>query len=145
MTDGEYNRTFLGIDYGTRRIGVAKSDPTGMIASALTTLEVRSTDEAVSRIAALIGEYQPDGIVLGYPMQLTGEKSEKCREIDAFAERLKRVYGGPIHFSDEMYSSVEAADVVHAHGKRVGHDKKRIDRLAAVILLQRFLDEHGSK
>jgi putative Holliday junction resolvase len=135
------NRTFLGIDYGERRVGIAKSDPTGLIASALTTLETRSLRDAVAQISTLIKEHEPDGIVVGYPVQLSGERSEKCKDVDAFVMKLAEIYDGPIHTVDESYSSVEAADVVHAHGQRVGKDKRRLDRLAAVIILQRFLDE----
>lgn len=138
---GAYNRTFLGIDYGTRRIGLAKSDPTGTISSSLMTLEVKSPKEALEKLRSVIAEYTPDGLVIGYPLHLSGDKSPKCVEIDAFIERLKKIYEGPIHRVDERYSSVEAAGIIHAHGKKTGQDKKRLDRLAAVIILQRFLDE----
>ena len=138
---GAYNRTFLGIDYGARRIGLAKSDPTGTISSSLMTLEVKSPKEALEKLRSVIAEYTPDGLVIGYPLHLSGDKSPKCVEIDAFIERLKKIYEGPIHRVDERYSSVEAAGIIHAHGKKTGQDKKRLDRLAAVIILQRFLDE----
>ena len=136
-----YDRTFLAIDYGRRRIGLAKSDPTGLIASALTTLEVKSQRDALEQIGRFIGEIKPIGIVVGYPLMPSGDKSDKCRQVDRFVEEVQSVYEGPIHKVDERYSSVEAADVIHAHGKKVGQDKKRLDRLAAVIILQRFLDE----
>ncbi len=136
-----YDRTFLAIDYGDRRIGLAKSDPTGLIASALTTLEVKSQRDALEQIGRFISDISPDGIVVGYPLMPSGDKSDKCRQVDRFVEELQSVYEGPIHKVDERYSTVEAADVIHAHGKRVGQDKKRLDRLAAVIILQRFLDE----
>ena len=134
------NRRFLGIDYGERRIGLAKSDPSGTIASALITIEVSSMAEAVKKIAEKISEIEPDGIVIGYPLHISGEKSEKCLEVDKFVEKLEEIYKKPIHKVDERWSSAEAADVVHAHGKKIGQDKGRIDRLAAVIILQRFLD-----
>lgn len=134
------NRTFLSIDYGERRIGLAKSDPSGTIASALTTLEVNSMAEAVTKIAKKIKEIMPDGIVVGYPLLISGDKSQKCLEIDQFIEKLKEYYDRPIHKVDERWSSAEAADVVHAHGKKIGKDKGRLDRIAAVIILQRFLD-----
>ena len=134
------NRRFLGIDYGERRIGLAKSDPSGTIASALITIEVSSMAEAVKKIAEKISEIDPDGIVIGYPLHISGEKSEKCLEVDKFVEKLEEIYKKPIHKVDERWSSAEAADVVHAHGKKIGQDKGRIDRLAAVIILQRFLD-----
>ena len=140
-----YNRTFLGIDYGERRIGLAKSDPTGMIASALTTIEVKSIKSAMEQIAAIIAETEPNGLVVGYPVMESGEKSPKCEEVDRFVGRLEKIFEGPIHKVDERYSSVEAVGIIHAHGKKAGKDKKRIDRLAAVIILQRFLDEQAAE
>jgi len=136
-----YDRTYLGIDYGTRRIGIARSDPTGLIASALVTLEVKSVRDALTQIEALIKEHDPNGIVIGYPMHMSGDKSPKCLEIDSFVAKLEKIFSGPIHLMDERYSSVEASGIIHAHGKRVGQDKRRVDRIAAVIILQRFLDE----
>ncbi|MEW6413316.1 MAG: Holliday junction resolvase RuvX [Candidatus Zixiibacteriota bacterium] len=141
----DYNRTFIAIDYGSRRIGLAKSDPTGTIASALTTLEVKSDKHALESLRTVIEEYGPNGIVIGYPLLKSGDKSEKCLEIDRFIEKLKAFYSGPIEKVDEQYSSQEAATIIHAHGKKTGQDKKRIDRLAAVIILQRYLDEHPPK
>ena len=134
------NRRFLSIDYGERRIGLAKSDPSGTIASALITIEVSSMAEAVKKIAEKISEIEPDGIVIGYPLHISGEKSEECLEVDKFVEKLEEIYKKPIHKVDERWSSAEAADIVHAHGKKIGQDKGRIDRLSAVIILQRFLD-----
>ncbi|MCK4461221.1 MAG: Holliday junction resolvase RuvX [candidate division Zixibacteria bacterium] len=139
--NNDSGHTYLAIDYGRRRIGLAKSDPTGLIASALTTLEVKSQRDALEQIGRFISDINPDGIVVGYPLMPSGDKSDKCREVDRFVEELQSVYEGPIHKVDERYSTVEAADVIHAHGKKVGQDKKRLDRLAAVIILQRFLDE----
>lgn len=138
----DYNRTFIAIDYGSRRIGLAKSDPSGTIASALSTIEVRSVKEALTRLTEIIAEYSPHRLVIGYPLLASGDKSDKCREIDRFVERLRRIFPGPIELVDERYSSKEAAAVIHAHGKKTGQDKKRIDRLAAVIILQRYLDEN---
>jgi putative Holliday junction resolvase len=139
----ENDKTLLGIDYGERRIGVAKCDRMGIISSALTTLEVKSAREALAKLLTLIDEYKPVGLVIGYPLHASGDLSDKCVVIDRFIEKLSEVFEGPIHRVDERYSSVEAADIIHAHGKKVGQDKRRIDRLAAVIILQRFLDEQS--
>ena len=135
------NRAFLAIDYGRKRVGLAKSDPMGVIASALETLEVKSIGDAVAKVSAVIGEVEPDALVVGYPLLPSGDKSEMCVEVDRFVEKLKANYAGPIHLVDEIYSSDEAKEIVKAHGSRVGKDKKRIDRLAAVMILQRYLDE----
>lgn len=139
------DRTILAIDYGSRRVGLAKSDPTGLIASGLETLEVRSDNEALKGIARIIETYQPVAIVIGYPLQDTGEKSKKCEEVDRFVEKLQRIYPGPIHRVDEGYTSREAIGIVHAHGKKAGKNKKRIDRLAATLILQRYLDEQRAQ
>lgn len=137
-----YDRTFMAIDYGTRRIGLAKSDPTGMIASALMTLEVKSIKDALTQLDEIIRQYQPDKLVIGYPVLKSGDKSDKCHEIDRFIEKLRAIFDGPIEKVDEQHSSQEAAGIIHAHGKKSGQDKRRIDRLAAVIILQRYLDDH---
>jgi len=134
------DKTVIAIDYGSRRIGLAKSDPLGVIASALQTLEVRSDEKAVKAMEKIIHEYQPTALVIGYPLLASGDRSDKCDEVDHFVEKLKRVFSGPIFKVDEHASSVEASSVIHAHGKRIGKDKKRVDRLAAVIILQRYLD-----
>jgi putative Holliday junction resolvase len=134
------DRTVIAIDYGSRRIGLAKSDPTGLIASALKTLEVKSDKEAIEAIAAILGSIQPSAVAVGYPLHASGDRSDKCIEVDHFIEKLRKVYSGPVYKVDEHASSVEAAAIIHAHGKKIGRDKKRVDRLAAVIILQRFLD-----
>jgi len=134
----------LAIDYGSRRIGLARSDPTGLIASPIGTLEVKSKREALARLKKLIEEFAPSAIVVGYPLLASGDKSDKCFEIDRFIEQLAQRYSGPIHRVDEAHSSIEAHRIIHAHGKRVGRQKKRIDKLAAVIILQRYLDETKS-
>ena len=89
----------------------------------------------------MIREFEPNGLVVGYPVNIDGEKTRKCDEIDRFIKKLKAVYSGPIHREDERHSSEDAVDIIHEHGKRAGSDKGRIDRLAATIFLQRFLDE----
>jgi putative Holliday junction resolvase len=139
----EYNRTYLAIDYGKRRIGLAKSDPLGVIASALGTLEVRSRRDAVAQVRRMIDEYQPNALVIGYPVLSSGDRSPMCDEIDLFLGDLTAFWHGPVHKVDEDYSSSEATDMIHAHGKRVGKDKGRVDRLAAVVILRRFLDEQS--
>lgn len=137
----DLNRTFIAIDYGRRRIGLAKSDPTGLIASALKTLEVTSDRQALKLIGEVIDKYNPDGLVMGYPLHESGDKTDACTHIDTFIAQLQKIFEGPIHKFDERYSSLEAHEIIHAHGKKIGTDKGRIDRLAAVIILQRFLDE----
>lgn len=138
----EYNRTFLAIDYGKRRIGLAKSDPLGIIASALDTITINSRRDAVNQLLGIIEKYQPDAVVVGYPVLASGERSPMCAEIDDFVSELSTVWKGPVHRIDEDYSSSEAAELMQSQGKRAGRDKGKIDRMAALVILRRFLDEH---
>jgi putative Holliday junction resolvase len=135
------DRTYIAVDYGRRRVGLAKSDPTGLIASALATFEVKSLRQAVDRVRAVIEEHKPAGLVIGWPLLASGDRGDMCDEIDIFVRELEPYYSGPVYRVDESGTSEEAADVIHAHGKRLGRKKKPVDRIAAVIILQRFLDE----
>lgn len=134
------DKTALAFDYGERRIGVAKCDPTGTIPSALETIETRSSREALAQIERLLRKHLPTVLVVGYPLLASGDRSAKCDAVDRFIGRLQTLFAGPVYKVDEHDSSVEAAAIIHAHGQRVGKDKKRLDRLAAVVILQRYLD-----
>nr|MBN2278714.1 Holliday junction resolvase RuvX [candidate division Zixibacteria bacterium] len=138
MTNGPY----LGIDYGERRIGLARSDATGLIATAYKTITFKSIKKAIKEIVADINEFEIVGVVVGYPLSPDGGQSgERCRMVDEFVTRLEKNYHGPIYRYDERFSSAEAGDIIHRHNKKIGRDKARVDRLAAAIILQRFLDE----
>ena len=138
------DKTILAIDYGTRRVGLAKSDPMGIVASALKTVEVKSDADALKAITQVLEEYNPQKVVIGYPLLASGDKSRQCLEIDRFIEKLSSIFSGPIFRVDEADTSNEAASIIRAHGKRVGKDKARIDRIAAVLILQRYLDEQSA-
>ena len=88
----KYDRTYLGIDYGEKRIGVAKSDPTGLIASPLMTLEVKSLDRAAKAIISLVEEWDARKIVIGYPLLPSGDKSKICERVDSFIKRLNALH-----------------------------------------------------
>ncbi len=136
------NKTFLAIDFGTKRVGLAKSDPLGIIASALETLSVKSMRDSVEQVLTVIAEVSPDALVVGYPLHDSGARSTKCDEIDQFIEQIKKQYDGPVHTVDESHTSDEAKGIVQAHGKKTGKKKGRIDRIAAVLILERFLTEN---
>lgn len=138
-------RRFLAIDYGRRRIGLAKSDELGIIASAYKTIEVSSKKQGFTQVTEVIQEIDPDALIIGYPLLRSGDKSEMCLEIDEFITRLAEVYSGPIHRVDEYGSSGDAMRIIHSHGKKSGKRKPVIDRLAAVVILQRFLDEGAAR
>lgn len=142
MIEGVY----IGLDYGDRRTGVAKSDPTGLIASPLKTITATNIGETVKQVLSIIEQYQPIGIVIGYPISLSGGSAgERCRVIDSFIALLQKKYSGPIYKEDERFSSAEAERVIHMHDQKSGKSKGRIDRMAAAIILQTFLDRSREK
>jgi len=97
-------------------------------------------NEAVKKVVEVIEKYEPNAVVIGYPLLASGEKSRKCLEVDEFVDKIADLYKGEIHKVDESWSSEEAQDVIHVHGKKAGKNKERLDRIAAVIILQRFLN-----
>ena len=136
------DKIYLGIDFGLRRIGLARSDPTGMIATAYKTIMYKSIKTAIDEIMTDIEEFGIYGVVVGYPISLGGGiKGERCRMVDDFVARLQKAWKGPIYKIDERFSSAEAESMIHKHGKKIGRKKDRIDRMAAAIILQRFIDE----
>jgi putative Holliday junction resolvase len=142
MTDTIY----IGIDFGGRRIGLARSDPTGLIATAYKTITYRSIKKAVQEITDDIKEFEASGLVVGYPVAPDGgREGESCRRVDDFIERLKKEYDGPIYLMDERYSSAEAEATIHQFNRKIGKNKARVDRMAAAVILQRFLDERKNE
>lgn len=137
----------LGIDYGERRVGLALSDPTGMIASPLPTLKRRKGKRPpVAPVARLVEEHEVAEIVVGLPLTLDGEESDWTREVRAFGEALGKRTGRPVAFQDERMTSVRAERAVRSIGlgKQKREEKERIDAAAAMLILQAYLDARGS-
>jgi putative Holliday junction resolvase len=136
------DKVYIGIDYGDRRIGIARSDPTGLIATGYKTIIFRSANQVIEEIIEEIKLSGAIGVVVGYPVAPSGgNKGERCQIVDQFIARLQKKYEGPLYRVDERESSSEAEAVIHLHDKKIGRKKERVDRMAAAIILQRFLDE----
>ncbi|HPX92719.1 MAG TPA: Holliday junction resolvase RuvX [Bacillota bacterium] len=136
-------RRVLGVDFGTRRVGVAVSDPMRLFARRLVTLErVRGDGEGpVSEIAALCAEYNADTVVIGFPARTDGRDSETGALAAAFADALRQVAGCRVELYDERYTSVLASRIIsETVRKKKKRDKSLVDRIAAEILLQDWLD-----
>lgn len=125
---------YIGIDYGTRQVGVAVSDPAGAFAFPRTTLE--NDAKLVGALCGLARDEEAAAFVLGDTRALSGGENPVTAAADAFAKRLESECGLPVHRMREAWSSAEAMRYAPA-GKR--HD----DSAAAAIILQRFLDAHG--
>lgn len=135
----------LGLDIGRKRIGVAGCDGTGLIATGLETLHRRSFGQLVDDLKHIAQARQAQVLVVGLPLTMDGEEGFQARQVRKVAEGLRRALGLPIVYVDERLSSVEAEQLMRAAGHSVAEEKALIDRKAAAIILQRWLDErrHG--
>ena len=133
----------LGLDFGTRTCGVAISDENGIIAQPLSTIErerpnkLRQTCAAIEQI---IEEYGVEKLVLGYPVLLNGDKGERAIACEEFKEMLERRTGLPVILVDERLTTAQADRILEATGVAKLSRKEHIDKMAAAIILQSYLD-----
>ena len=130
----------LGIDFGTVRVGIAVCDPDRKIAFPLTTYERRKPELDAGFFKKLVEEEAANLIVLGLPVHLSGDESQKSKEARKFGKWLGEKTGLPIVFWDERFTSVEAEGYLLAAGLTNKRRKARRDRVAAQILLQAYLE-----
>lgn len=133
----------IGLDYGTKTVGVAVSDALGITAQGVETItrkEENKLRQTLARIEELIDEYGVEEIVVGLPKNMNnslGERAEACQE---FADKLERRTGLPVVMWDERLSTVSAENVLIESGVRRENRKAVIDKIAAVFILQGYLD-----
>ena len=131
----------LGIDYGTRRIGLAFGDQLG-VATPLPALTDSDPDKRWAKLEAVVRERRITDLVIGYPFNMDGTAGFKAKEVDAFAARLKAFFGLPIHLVDERLTSYEAESTIPKAKRRDVRASGLIDSRAATIILQDHLDAH---
>ena len=131
----------LALDLGTRRIGVAVSDGTGLLASPLTTLH-RAAERAADHraIAGLVADEEAALVVVGLPLNMDGSRGEAARSAQAEAAELAQVLGVPVELADERLTTVAADRVLIQQGKRAPARRRVVDQTAAAVLLQGWLD-----
>lgn len=133
----------MGLDYGSKTVGVAISDTLGITAQGIETIERKEENklrQTLARIEALVKEYEVEKIVLGFPKNMNntlGERAEKSLE---FKEKLERRAGIPVIMWDERLTTVEAERTLIESKVRRENRKKYVDKIAAVFILQGYLD-----
>ena len=130
----------LGLDLGTKTIGVAVSDRTRMIATALETVRRRKFTQDAERLSALIAEHGACGLVIGLPFNLDGSEGPRVQATGAFARNLRRTIALPILLADERWSTVAAERTLLEADLSRRRRAEVIDQVAAVIILQGALD-----
>lgn len=144
MQPGTHPR-FLGLDIGSRRIGVAVSDELGLTAQPVLTLERRSSRrEDLRSLARLCRRFSVVGIVVGNPVHLSGESSPQAAKNQAFAAELGKLAGLPIHLWDERLTTREAHQILYEAGHARQRHRKVVDQVAATLILQSFLDHRAA-
>jgi putative Holliday junction resolvase len=130
----------LGIDYGTKRVGLAHGDEIG-VATPLPALT--DADEAArwAKLGEVIKQRRITDLVLGYPYNMDGSVGFKAKEVDAFAAKLKAAFGLPVHLIDETLTSSEAESSIAKKDRRAVRDSGLIDSRAACLILQDYLNQ----
>jgi putative pre-16S rRNA nuclease len=130
----------LAIDPGTVRLGLALSDPSGTIAQPLSVLARRSTQEDLRALADLAKTRDVSLIVIGLPRTMDGRIDVAAQEAQAFGADVARVTGLPVKYWDERLTTVAAERYLIDQGKRRNKRRQEVDRMAATLLLQGYLD-----
>lgn len=134
----------LGLDYGSRRIGVAVSDELGMTAQGVSTIVRKNRSADIEAVAALAAHLGIEQVVIGYPVQLDGREGIQCEKVNRFCRRLEARMGLPVIRQDETLSTKEAEELLRQTGMRPGKRRDAVDRVAAAIILQGYLDTRVS-
>jgi|TARA_B110000263_G_scaffold71440_1_gene62408 putative Holliday junction resolvase len=133
----------LGIDFGSKRVGLALSDRSNLIASPYKTLIYVSEKELISQISLIISENDITIVVLGLPINMKGQDTIQTNKVRNFKDSLS-ILGLPIIYEDERLSSISAKNSLILQNVKTGHHKGAIDRTAAAIILQQYLDKKSN-
>ena len=136
----------MGLDYGSKTVGVAMSDPLGITAQAVETIwrkDENKLRKTCARIEELISEYEVERIVLGLPKHMNNDLGERAQKALAFGEMVKRRTGLEVVMWDERLTTVEAERPLIENNVRRENRKQYIDEIAAVFILQGYLDSIG--
>ena len=136
--------TYLGLDLGSKTLGLSISDKTGLIASSLEVLRYNEYSELLDKLDTIIKERKVHAIVIGNPLNLDGSISKRSEETFKFMDLLKERFSLDIYLQDERLSTVEAEKMLIDNNTSRKNRKKVIDKIAATIILQTFLDRRGN-
>ena len=133
----------LGLDVGSRRIGIAVSDPLGITAQGLETLQRRNKRADLAALERVIREYEVREIVVGLPLRMSGAEGTQSDKMQVFAEDLRKRFRLPVHMWDERLTSAEANRLLRETEMSIDKRAKAVDRMAAVLILQGWMEGRG--
>ena len=132
----------LGIDFGEKRVGLALSDRSNLIASPYKTLQYKSENDLISELKKIVIDKEIGVCVIGLPLNMKGEDSDQTKKVRRF-KNLLSILELPIVYEDERFSSIIAKNSLVLQNVKTGHNKSEIDRTAAAIILQQYLDKNS--
>ena len=132
----------LGLDVGDTRVGVALSDALGVAAHPLCTLTRKNRKVDLIAISDLVFIHKVERVVIGLPISLDGSIGAQAKKVQKFAQRLEHVIDIPIEFQDERFTTAEAEDILRELNKDTNAQKELIDEVAAVIILNDYLNNN---
>jgi putative Holliday junction resolvase len=133
----------LGLDVGSKTIGVAISDPLWITAQGLETIRRKNKLQDFEQLARLLQQYGVAEIVVGYPLRLSGAEGPQSTKMQAFAEELRHKFALPVHLWDERLTSTQANRLLREAELSIKKRGEAVDRLAAVLILQSWMDAQG--
>jgi putative Holliday junction resolvase len=135
----------LGLDVGSRRIGIAVSDPLGITAQGLETLQRQNKRQDFAALERVIRELEVREIVVGLPLRMSGAEGTQSEKMQAFAEDLRKRFRLPVHLWDERLTSAEANRLLRETELSIEKRAKAVDRMAAVLILQGWMEKRLSR
>ena len=133
----------LGLDVGSRRIGVAVSDPLWITAQGLETIRRQNKRKDFDQLAQVIREFEVSEIVVGYPLRLSGAEGTQSEKMQLFAEELRKKFKLPVHLWDERLTSSQAHRILKEAEISIEKRGKAVDRMAAMLILQSWMEARG--
>lgn len=140
----EVTGRILAIDYGSRRMGLAVSDLLGITAQGIETLQRKTRRADFARLGNVIREYDVREIVLGNPLRMSGEAGVQSQKVAVYAEQLRQRFNLPVHLWDERLTSAEANRLLREAELSIQKRAQAVDRMAAVLILQSFLQARST-
>jgi len=135
----------LALDVGARRIGVAVTDPLGITAQGLDTIQRKNKRTDLAQLESVIRKYEVVELVVGYPLRLSGEVGIQAEKMTLFASELEKRFQIPVHLFDERLTSTEANRVLRESEISIEKRAKAVDRMAAVLILQAWMETRSRR
>ena len=144
-SERESHPRILGLDVGSKTIGLAVSDPLGITAQGLKTLRRQNKRLDFQQLGQVVREYEVAEIVVGYPLRMSGAEGTQAEKMQRFAEELRQRFRLPVHLWDERLSSAQANRLLRETEMSIGRRREVVDRMAAVLILQSWMEARGSR